>query len=138
MSGRRDRMVRVAKVASETEAKAKAVWVAADNRVKLIDRRRESALNRAGQLSGHEMPIGLRSHLVGAGARHLVALADEKVELVDEAQVRRAEFEEAVTKLRSLDRLIERLDEAEQQRRQQREAADLQDLVAIRAARRTT
>ncbi len=137
MSVRRERVVRVARVAGETEAKARAVWVEADNKVKLMDRRRESALNRAGHLSGQEMPIGLRSHLVGAGARHLVALAGEKVTLVDEARLRRTEFDEAVVKVRSLDRLIERIDDSERVQRRKREEADLQDLMAIRAARRT-
>lgn len=134
MTVRRDRVARVAKIAGETEARAKAVWVEADQRVRLLDRRRDSALARADRLSDDTLSIGLRSHLVGAGARHLVALAGEKVGLVDEAQRRRTEFEEAVVKVRSLDRLVERLDEAERDRRQRREAADLQDIVAIRAA----
>ncbi len=138
MIERRNRVARVAKIAGETEAKAKAVWVEADRRVKQLDRRRETALTRAGHLADQAVPIRLRSHLVGAGARHLVALADEKVELVDQARLRRAEFEAAVTKVRSLDRLVERLDEVEHDRRRRREAADLQDIVAIKAARRNT
>ncbi|MGI9598367.1 MAG: hypothetical protein ACR2QK_19540, partial [Acidimicrobiales bacterium] len=72
MTVRRDRVVRVAKVASEHEAMAKAVLVEADRKVQILDRRRESALTRAGELSDPTMPVGLRSHLVGAGARHLV------------------------------------------------------------------
>lgn len=137
MTARSDRVARVAKIAGENEARAKAVWVEADRRVKQLDRRRETSLARAGQLSDDGVPIRLRGHLVDAGARHLVALAGEKVELVDQARLRRAEFEEAVTKVRSLDRLVERLSEAEQDRRQRRAAADLQDIVAIKAARRT-
>lgn len=134
MTVRRDRVARVARIAGESEAKAKAVWVEADHRVRLLDRRRDGALARADQLSDESLPIGLRIHLVDAGARHLVALAGEKVGLVEEARRRRAEFEEAVVKVRSLDRLVERLDETERDRRQRREAADLQDIVAIRAA----
>ena len=100
-----------------------------------VDRRRESSLLRAARLAGEDVPIGLRSHLAGAGARHLVALADEKSELIDEAGVRRAELDEADSKVRSLERLIERLDEADALRRRRAAAADLEDLVAVRAAR---
>lgn len=138
MSQRRERMARVAKIAGENEARARAKWFEADNQVRLLDRERETALNRAGRLSTHNLPIGLRSHLVGAGARHLVALAGRKVGLVDEAALYQGELEQAVIKVRSLDRMVERLDEAERLSRRRREAADLQDVVAIRAARRSS
>ncbi|MGB5759375.1 MAG: hypothetical protein WBM50_20845, partial [Acidimicrobiales bacterium] len=88
MTARRDRVARVAKIAGENEARAKAVWVEADRRVKQLDRRRETSLARAGRLADEGVPIRLRGHLVGAGARHLVALAGEKVELVDQAKLR--------------------------------------------------
>ena len=135
MSGRRDRVARLARLAGETEARARAQWIEADHRVKQVDRRREHTLTRTGTLAGPGVPIGLRSHVVDAGARHLMALTEQKVGLADEAQQRRAEFDEALVTVRSLDRLVQRLDDAEQQRRRRREAADLQDAMAVRAAR---
>ncbi len=138
MTSKRDRLSRVAKIASETEERARARWVVANQEVNTIDRQREGALERAGALANEDIPIGLRTHLTGAGARHLMSLADQKVELVQEADARQAELQEAVTKVKSLERVVERLDRAENQRRDQRTAADLQDLVAIRAVRGLT
>ncbi len=67
-----------------------------------------------------------------------MALAGEKAELAGEAEQRRAEFQEAAVKVRSLDRLVERLDKTEQERRTRVEQADLQDAMTIRAAREAT
>ncbi len=138
MSQRRDRMERVAKVAGETEAQAKAEWLEADRQVRLLDERRHNTLTQAEALGRDDVPLGLRGHLVGLGARHLVALAGEKAELAGEAEQRRAEFQEAAVKVRSLDRLVERLDKTEQERRTRVEQADLQDAMTIRAAREAT
>lgn len=132
---RRDRMARIAKIASDTEQLARARWASATREVDLVDRRREQALERAGQLADQSLPLALRGHLAGAGARHLVALAEQKGELVVQAEERQAELQEAVTKMKSLERVVERLDRAAQQERDEQEAAELQDLVAIRAAR---
>lgn len=135
MTGRRDRIARVAKMASETEELARARWAEANQRVNAVDRQRQTSLDRAGHLAGVDIPLGLRTHLVGAGARHLVSLADRKSELLDEAAARQVELKEAASKVKSLERMVERLDRAEADRRDQRELADLQDIVAIRAAR---
>lgn len=135
MSQRRDRVERVARVAGETEAQAKAGWIEADRQVRQLDERRHNTLTKAEALAGDDVPLGLRGHLVGVGARHLVALADEKVELAAEAELRRAEFQEAAVKVRSLDRLVGRLDKTDEERRTRIEQADLQDAMTIRAAR---
>lgn len=126
-------MARVAKVASEVETEARARWMEADNRVKAVDRKREAALEQAAQLADVDLPLRFRSHLTGAGARHLDSLAGQKAELVNEAAVRQADLQEAVTKVRSLERLIERIDREEQERRLRAAEAELQDLVAVRA-----
>ncbi len=136
MTARRDRIARVAKVAAETEEQARASWAQATFRVQQLDNERETALDRAAELANLELPIAFRSHLTGAGARHLVSLADRKTELVVEAESRREVLQEAVTKVRSLDRLIDRLDQQAREARERREAAELADLVAVRAARR--
>lgn len=136
MSARRDRVARVAKIAAETEEQARARWAQATFQVQQLDHQRETALDRAAELANHDLPLGLRSHLTGAGARHLLSLADRKTELVVEAESRRSELQEAVTKVRSLDRLIERLDRKAREERERKEAAELADLVAVRAARR--
>ena len=128
-------MARIAKVASEAEEQARARWAAATQEVNGIDREREGALQRAGQLANQEMSLKLRSHLTGAGARHLISLTDQKVELAEQVDERQVELQEAVTKVKSLERVVERLDDAARERRRQQEVADLQDLVSIRAVR---
>jgi uncharacterized protein YoxC len=128
-------MARIAKVASETEEQARARWAAATQEVSGVDREREGALQRAGQLANEEMPLKLRSHLTGAGARHLISLTDQKVELAQHVDECQAELQEAVTKVKSLERVVERLDDAARERQRLQEVADLQDLVSIRAVR---
>lgn len=135
MSARRDRMVRVAKVAAETEEQARARWAQATGHITHVDQQRETALDRAAQLATQDLPLAFRGHLTGVGARYLQSLADRKSELMVEADARRAELQEAVTKVKSLDRLIDRLDRDAQEAQDRRTAAELQDLVAIRAAR---
>lgn len=131
---RRDRIVRLRELATEQEERARAQFVQADHQVSQADRRRTEALLGAAELADHDLPLGLRGHLTGVGARHLVELADRRAELAGEADRRRAELAEAVTRVRSYERLVTRLDRAADERRRQREAADLQDLVAVRAA----
>lgn len=135
MSGRRDRVGRLVALAEDAEQRARARLREVNLGISTIDRRRESALRRADQLADLGLPLQLQTHLTGAGARHLIALADEKNELLDEVDRRRAEHDEALTKVRSLERLVERIDEAEAARRDRFEQAELQDLLAIRAAR---
>lgn len=122
-------------MAAETEEQARARFEEANSRVQQLDNERETALDRAADLANLDIPLAFRSHLTGAGARHLVSLADQKVELVGEAESKRADLQEAATKVRSLDRLIERLDRDARERRERLEASELQDLVAIRSAR---
>lgn len=131
---RRARVVRLGQLAAEAEEQARAELHRADHRVSQADQRRVDALRGAADLAEHELPIGLRAHLAGAGARHLADLADERVDLAAAADLAREQLAEAVTRMRSLERLVERLDRAEAERRRQRDAADLQDLVAMRAA----
>ncbi len=134
---RRARVVRLGQLAAEAEEQARAELHRADLRVSEADQRRADALRGAADLAERQLPIGLRAHLAGAGARHLAGLAGERVDLAAEADLARHRLAEAVVRVRSLDRLVERLDRAAADRRRQREAADLQDLVAIRAASRT-
>lgn len=135
MTARRDRVIRLTEMAAENERRAVGRLQEAARRVSAVDRRRTAALEGAARLAGPDVPLGLRGHLSGAGARHLLALADEKGELVVEVDTRRSELDEAMTKLRSLERLVERIERAERDRHRRREAAELQDLVAIRAAK---
>lgn len=138
MSARRDRMARVTKAAAETEELARARLAEARRQVDGVDRERESALDSAARLAEEDVPLRLRSHLTGAGARLLGTLADRKTGLVEEAESRRAELQEAATRVKSLERLVDRLDAEVLDRRHRSELADLQDLVAIRAARAAT
>lgn len=135
MSGRRDRMARVAKAASESEERARAHWAEAKSDVDGVDRQREAALTGAAALATQDVPIRLRGHLTDTGARFLTSLADRKSELQIEAEQRRVVLQEAATAVKSLERLIDRLDAEADERQRRSEAADLADLVAVRAAR---
>ncbi len=131
---RRQRVGRLEELAAQRQERARAGLMEADRRVDEVDRRREQALRGAANLADSGLPVRLRGHLAGVGARHLGRLAEEKIDHADDADRCRHELEEATTKVRSLERLARRLDEAERERISRREAAELQDLVAIRAA----
>lgn len=137
MSGeqaRRARVVRLGELASEREEQARAEFHRADHRVTEADRRRTDALEGAADLARHDVPLALRGHLAGAGARHLIQLAGERADLSADADRAREQLAEAVSRVRSLERLVDRLDRAVADRDRRREQAELQDLVAIRAA----
>ncbi len=132
---RRDRVARLGELAAEQQEQARAELYQADERVAQADRRRADALQGAADLADEQLPLRLRAHLTVSGARHLVDLAGERADLAIEADRARSELSEASTKVRSLERLVERLDASAEERDRQRQAAELQDLVAIRAAR---
>ncbi len=132
---RRDRVARLGELATEQQEQARAELNQADERVAQADRRRADALQGAADLAGEQLSLGLRAHLTVSGARHLVDLAGERADLAIEADRARSELFEAATRVRSLERLVERLDASAKERDRLRHAAELQDLVAIRAAR---
>ncbi len=134
---RRDRVARLGELATEQQEQARAELHQADERVAKADRRRADALQGAADLADEQLSLRLRAHLAVSGARHLVDLAGERADLAVEADRARSELSEAATRVRSLERLVERLDAAADERDRQRQAAELQDLVAIRAARQT-
>lgn len=118
--------------ADEIEQQARARRIAATRELRRADEEREAVLDRAGSLASEDLPSGLRGHLASVGARHLVALGDQKAELLLEANAVIEEHDAARARLRSLERVVERLDEAEQLRRRRQEEAELRDLVAAR------
>jgi len=132
---RRDRVARLGELAAEQQEQARAELHQADGRVAEADRRRADALQGAAGLADEQLPLALRAHLTVSGARHLVDLAGERADLAVEADQARTELFDATSRVRSLERLVERLDASAKERDRQRQAAELQDLVAIRAAR---
>lgn len=136
MSGRRPRMARVAEIAADQEQAARGRWLESLNDLRAVDRQRTESLEAAGRLGDEEVPVGLLNHLVCAGARHLSALGDQRVEITTRVAEREQELQESTRKTRSLDRLVERLDEAEAERRNSQAAAELLDATVVRAARR--
>ncbi len=132
---RRERVVRLGELATERQERARAELHRADRRVAQAARGRAEALDGAAELAATPLPRALRGHLTVTGARHLVELAGERADLAAAADRARAELAEAVTRVRSLERLVDRLDREARAEQRQRLAADLQDLVAIRAAR---
>ncbi len=134
LRARRERVVRLGELAAEQEEQARAELHRADAEVAQADRRRADALQGAADLAAAELPLALRGHLAGVGARHLVELTGQRADLAVDADRARADLADAVTRTRSLERLVGRLDRVAADRRRRRQAADLQDLVAIRAA----
>lgn len=135
MSARRTRLSRMARIAAGAEERARAKWLDASLSVRVADREREAVLERAGRLADADLPAGLRGHLAQTGARHLIALTDERVELDAAAAEVREQFDSALTRSRALERLVARLDAEEKRRRQRLMAVELADLVASRAVR---
>lgn len=132
---RRERVARLGEIAAERAEQARAELYQADGHLAEADRRRSDALQGAADLAALDLPLAMRGHLTVSGARHLVHLAGERADLAGAAERARAELAEAATRVRSLERLVERLDRAVDAQDRQRQAAELQDLVAIRAAR---
>lgn len=132
---RRERVARLGELAAEREEQARADVHRAAGHLAAADQRRSDALQGAADLAALDLPLAMRGHLTVSGARHLVHLAGERADLAGAAERARAELAEAATRVRSLERLVERLDRAVEAQNRQRDAAELQDLVAIRAAR---
>ena len=132
---RRGRLARLGELAAEQEDRARARFHEVDRQVADVDRRRADALQGAAGLAGERLSLAMRGHLAGVGARHLVALAGQRADLSGELDLRRADLVDAVGRVRSFERLVSRLDRSIAERQRRRELADLQDLVAIRAAR---
>lgn len=135
-AARRDRVGRLCRLAEGEQEKARAEAQVAAGRVAALDEERATALSAAVSLAEQRISIGLRAHLAAAGSRHLAELADQKQELMIDLDTKREALGEATSRLRSMERLLERLDEAAKLRRRRQEEAELADLVMIEAARR--
>ncbi len=122
-------------MAAEAEERSRVRWVEASQAVRAADHQRQGTLARASDLAKQTMPVKLRAFLVSTGARHLVTLSDDKVELLAEAEGARSELEAAMTRTRSLERVVARQEAAERLNQQRIDAADWHDLVAVRSAR---
>jgi hypothetical protein len=64
-----------------------------------------------------------------------VALGERREVVQADADARMEELQSAVTRSRSMQRLLDRIDDAAREVRRRREAAELQDLVTARAVR---
>ncbi|MEL7157543.1 MAG: hypothetical protein AAFN30_13190 [Actinomycetota bacterium] len=133
MSGRRDRIDRATQRAGDEMDRAKAQLADASRQVEANESERRQMLERSGRLAEDEMPSQLRTHLAGAGARRLSLLVNEKARLTAEEADSRAEVEAAHVRLRALERLVARVDEADAKDRRRAAANELQDLVVTRA-----
>lgn len=133
---RRARVGRLCRLAEGEQELARAQMQTAAGRVAALDDERASALSGAAKLAEQKVSLGMRGHLAAAGSRHLVELAARKQELSSELATKREALGEATSRLRSLERLLERIEKADDLRRRQREEAELADLVAVQAARK--
>jgi hypothetical protein len=128
--------MRAAELAAEQEQRARGHWLEVSHRLRLADQAREAVLERAARLAEHGLSPGLQGELARVGARHLVALSEQKAVLVEEAADARRRLEEAMVRSRSLERVVTRLEEAQQEERRRADEADWRDLVAVRSSRR--
>jgi hypothetical protein len=120
-------------MATEQEQAARGRLVDAQRRIRAVDEQRTESLEAAARLGEAGINPALQSMLVSSGARHLLALGDQRAELADEAEVRRQELTDAARRARSMDRLIDRIDETERDRRRRQAEAEMLDATVTRA-----
>jgi hypothetical protein len=88
------------------------------------------AAERTRQLDGTGIPPGLRGLLAMAGARNLGGLVEQWQRLDYEATTQRHHWERARQRTRSLQKLVERIEAAQQAKRRRAAAAELLDVVS--------
>ncbi|MEM8923631.1 MAG: hypothetical protein AAGD35_09000 [Actinomycetota bacterium] len=135
MSEKRQRLDRAAQHADDTAQRARAELARASREVDANAEARQDLIDRSTALAGDDMSSQLRSHLAGAGARRLTQLVEEKAALQETEARTRVEAEAANARLKALERLVKRVDDADALRRRRAADAELQDLVASRATR---
>ena len=132
---RRDRAARAVRAAQQVEDGVKVTAFRSRRQADLAAEAIEAEAARSQELLAHpELTPGLRSMLVGAGIRHLQVLAAQQAELVRAAEADHARWMAARRRVRSLEKLVERLDVTETARRRLADNAEWQDLVTSRAS----
>ena len=134
MSSPIDRARRLARTAHQAEDVAAAELQQANRRLREADDDYRRALERSADLAATPLAPGLRGLLVTSGARAQATLAAERDELLSEAGERRRRWDEARTRTRSMEKLVERAVRQRTERRLAAELAELGDVIAARAA----
>ncbi len=133
---RRDRAARAVRAAQQVEDGVKVAAFRSRRQAELAAEAIEAEAARSRELLGHpDVSPALRSMLVAAGLRHLEVLGAQQAELARVAEADHTRWLAARRRVRSLEKLVERLDAAEAARRKLADAAEWQDLVTSRASR---
>lgn len=133
MTARRNRAARAARAAQQVEDGAKLAAFQSRQQVAAADVAIEIEVAATGQLLASGLAPGLRAMLATAGTRHLEQLHQGRSRLELAAVADRQVWDRARIRVRSLDKLVERLDAAQSARDRLAENAEWQDIVTSRA-----
>ena len=131
------RLERARRLAHRATTAADAAWaeVARANRAVHAGRDAVDELDaQATVMADPGLSVGLRGLLATASARRRDTLGAELARATEVAGQARATWDEARTRARSFDKLVERIERRERAERDAREQADLLDVIVSRAA----
>jgi hypothetical protein len=134
VSGRLERARRLERTARRAEDAAAAELLSANLELRQAEDDYRQVLERTAELTAAPLAPGLRSLLVGSGARAQTARAEERDRLREVAAEHRQRWDAARTRTRSMEKLVERAIRDRDRRRAAAERAEMTDLIAARAA----
>lgn len=139
MTTRRTRAARSARAAKLVEDGARATLFQSRQRVHQVTAAIAAEQERSRALLGGDLSPGFRSQLVTTGARHLRSMEAQRDDLARRADGDHQLWQQARLRVRSLDKLVERLGAVEATQQARSENAAWQDLVTgARASNGTT
>ena len=134
MSSRRDRAARAARAAQQVEDGAKLAAFQSQLRVEQASDAIDDELEATQRLVGAPLSPALRALLLSSGARHLELLHEQKDQMQVTADLDRTRWDGSRIRVRSLDKLVERLGVAQTVSRRLADHAEWQDIVTSRPA----
>jgi hypothetical protein len=135
-AARKARAVRAARAAQQVEDGLKLAAFRARQRVRETEAAMAAEADRTRHLLAGTADPALRGLLAQAGVRHQRVLDAARDRLEADAAVAEEAWHDARLRVRSLEKLVERLDTGLRTRRRQAENAEWQDVVTSRAGHR--
>lgn len=133
MTARTARAVRAARAAQLVEDRARAALVASRERIRALDAAIEDSEARSRALLTQALTPALRGHLVVAGARHRQDQERERNELLEVTHTHHERWKHAQLRVRSLDKLVDRLGAVDALQQGRTDRATWQDLLVAHA-----
>jgi len=134
-AARKARALRATRAAQQVEDGLKLAAFQARQQVREAEAAMAAEADRTRELLAATADPALRSLLAQAGVRHQRVLDAARDRLEADAAAAEAAWHEARLRVRSLEKLVERLDTGLRARRRQAENAEWQDVVTSRAGR---